>query len=116
MGDRLKNLSDGLGDDHDLAVLRVTILAAPSDFGGASGEAVALIDAARADLRDRCHRLGARLYAESPRDLGRRVGRYWEAWQWLGRERPVGEIGDLAGEPADRPPDGADLLADGALR
>ncbi len=114
---RLKDLSDGLGDDHDLAVLRATILAAPGDFGGpAHEEAIALVDAARADLQDRCLRLGARLYAESPRAYGQRVGRYWEAWHALGRERPVGEIADLAREPADRPPVARELLVDGALR
>ena len=116
MAKRLKDLSDGLGDDHDLAVLRATILAAPRDFGGrgAVDQAVALIDGVRADLQDRCNRLGARLYAEPPRSYGRRVGRYWAAWHALGRERPVGEIGDLAREPADRPPDVADLLVNGA--
>jgi hypothetical protein len=31
--------------------------------------------------------------------------------QTLGRERPAGEIGDLASEPADRPPHAADLLS-----
>ena len=114
---RLKDLSDGLGDDHDLAVLRTTILAAPRDFGGgASDEAIVLVDAARADLQDRCRRLGARLYAEPPRAFGQRVGRYWKAWHALGRERPVGEIGDLAREPADRPPVARELLVDGAVR
>ena len=117
LGRRLKDLSDGLGDDHDLAVLRTTILAAPRDFGGrgTTDQAVALINGARADLQDRCLRLGGRLYAESPRALGQRVGRYWKAWHALGRERPVGEIADLAREPADRPPDVADLLV-GAAR
>jgi hypothetical protein len=83
MAGRLKDLSDGLGDDHDLAVLRAT-------------------------------RLGSRLYAEPPPALRRRMGRYWAAWHALGRERPVGEIADLVREPADRLPDVADLLVDGA--
>jgi hypothetical protein len=34
----------------------------------------------------------------------------------LGRERPVGEISDLAREPADRPPVARELLVDGAPR
>ena len=115
MATRLKDLSDGLGDDHDLAVLRAQIVAAPRDFGGASSEhAVALIDGARADLQDRCRRLGARLYAEPAPAFRKRVGRCWAAWQALGPERPAGAIGDLASEPADRPPHAADLLAAGA--
>jgi CHAD domain-containing protein len=107
--ERLKDLSDGLGDDHDLAVLRATILAEPGRFG-ADDAATALIDAVRADLQDRCLRLGARLYAESSRAFGRRVGCYWTAWHALGRERPVGALGDLAVEPADRPPHADDLI------
>jgi CHAD domain-containing protein len=107
---RLKDLSDGLGDEHDLAVLRGMILASPADFGDGAEEAIALIDAVRGDLQDRCHRLGARLYAERPRAFGERVGGYWSAWHALGRERPVGAIDDLASEPADRPPDAAQLL------
>ena len=115
-GKRLKDLSDALGDDHDLAVLGATILATSGDFGGrgASDQAVAVIDVVRADLQDRCARLGARLYAEAPPAYGRRVGRYWAAWHALGRERPVGEIADLARQPADRPPVVADLLVERA--
>jgi CHAD domain-containing protein len=116
LGRRLKGLSDGLGDDHDLAVLRATILAAPRGFGGraAGDQAIALIDGARADLQDRCIRLGARLYAESPRAHSRRVARYWRAWHAFGRERPTGAIDDLAGGPADRPPAAEELLVGGA--
>jgi CHAD domain-containing protein len=111
---RMKDLSDGLGDDHDLAVLREMILADPAGFGGDGGEeAIVLIDAVRADQQDRCLRLGARLYAESPGAQRARIGGYWAAWQALGRERPVGKIGELAGEPADRPPH-ADRVVEGA--
>ena len=44
---RLKDLSDGLGDEHDLAVLRGMILASPADFGEGAEAAIALIDAVR---------------------------------------------------------------------
>jgi CHAD domain-containing protein len=114
LGQRLKDLSDGLGDEHDLAVLRARIVAEPHDFGGEGlAEVVAVIDAARGDLQDRCLRLGARIYAEAPGAYRTRVEGYWTAWQALGRERPVGEIGDLASEPADRPPH-ADRVVEGA--
>jgi CHAD domain-containing protein len=118
LGRRLKDLSDGLGDDHDLAVLAAMIRSTPADFGGDDGarEALALIDAARADLQDRCVRLGARIYAESPKALRPRVARYWSAWHDLGRERPVGKIGDLGGEPADRPPEASEALVRAASR
>jgi CHAD domain-containing protein len=104
MAKRLKDLSDALGDDHDLAVLRATITANPDEFGGAGmDEVIALIDVTRADLLDRCLRLGARTYAEPPSALRARVAAYWAAWEEFGRERPVGEIAELAHEPADRP-------------
>ena len=103
--DRFDELCEGLGDEHDLAVLRGTVLAAPEEFGGAgSRDVVELIDAVRADLRDRCIRLGVRLYAETPAAHGRRMRRLWATWADVGRERPVGELDDLAHEPADRPP------------
>jgi hypothetical protein len=117
LGKRLGDLSDGLGDDHDLAVLAAMIRSAPADFGDdGAREALALIDAARADLQDRCLRLGGRIYAVRPKALRARVGRYWRAWHDLGRERPVGELGDLAGEPADRPPEAAEALVQAASR
>jgi CHAD domain-containing protein len=102
---RFDELCEGLGDDHDLAVLRELVLADPAGFGGpASAEVVTLIDAVRDDLRDRCIRLGVRLYAESPKAFARRLRRYCAAWGDVGRGRPVGELDDLAQEPADRPP------------
>ena len=103
--ERLKALADVLGDDHDLAVIRATITDAPAQFGGrATDDALAIIDPVRADLQDRAHRLAARLYAEPPRAFAERVALYWDACQEVGRERPAGELADLAREPADRPP------------
>ncbi len=99
----LKALSDGLGDDHDLALLGAALSSHPDIDPAAARTASDLVDGLRADLRDRCVRLGARLYAESPRPLERRLGRYWTAWDDVGRERPVGEIADLASQPSDRP-------------
>lgn len=114
MARRLKDLSDALGDDHDLAVLRDTITRAPGEFGGASiADVVALIDATRADLLDRSLRLGGRIYAEPPRVLRARVAAYWKAWDAFGRERPVGQIADLAHQPADRPVTAESALANG---
>jgi hypothetical protein len=52
-----------------------------------------------------------RRLAEPAPAFRKRLGGYWAALQTLGRERPAGEIGDLASEPADRPPHAADLLS-----
>jgi len=112
MAKRFKDLSDGLGDDHDLALLRTALSEAPDEFGGpAAHETIVLIDGVRADLQDRCMRLGARLYAERPGAFATRIGRYWQSWDAVGRERPAGAIGDLATEPADRPPRSDSILA-----
>lgn len=76
-------LSDLLGDDHDLAVLRQTLLDAPQSFGDESDlqALLGLIDRRRAELQARARPLGERLYAESPKQLAARLGAYWETWK-----------------------------------
>jgi CHAD domain-containing protein len=79
--DELKALSDLLGDDHDLAVFRQTLDAVP-DHALASGTRERLLAAIRdrqRSLRKAAFRLGRRVYAEKPRDFGRRFERYAQA-------------------------------------
>lgn len=80
---QLKLLSNYLGDDHDLAVLRQTLLAAPERFAGDSEVEmlVALIDRRRSELQTAAQRLGERLYAEDPSDFVDRIETYWQVWQ-----------------------------------
>ena len=79
----LKRLSDCLGDDHDLALLRATLGAQPEEFGGRARLRAPLRAAAkrqrllRADARD----LGRRLYAERAGEFGARMAAYWTAWR-----------------------------------
>jgi len=85
MGARVKalsELSDLLGDDHDLAVLHDTLSAEPAPFGGRGAIAsyLGLIGARRAALQAEARTLGRRLYAEKPKALIRRFGAYWDAW------------------------------------
>lgn len=98
---RLHDLADGLGDDHDLAVLVATTSTAPDDHGGR--EQVErlhdLLGEVRADLQHRCRLLGERLLAEPPKAFAARISAYLEAWRRVGDERNVGEIESLA--PAD---------------
>ena len=90
-----KRLADLLGDDHDLAVLRETLVRDADTFGSAS-----LIEALRAlgkrrqdQLRTESKPLGWRLFAEKPGDFSRRMQRYWCA-----AEHDVARIAGLPDE------------------
>lgn len=108
----LKRLSECLGDDHDLAVLRQRILDAER-IGPEARGVVALLDAVRHDLQDRSLRIGGRIHAERPRAFGRRLAAYRGAWERLGPERSTGDIAHLAKDPADRPPHGPSVVGSG---
>jgi len=76
-------LSDLLGDDHNLAVLYKTLLASPDRFGGQRDlqALLGLIDRRSAELRVEAKTLGARILAEKPKAFGRRFRVYWEVWR-----------------------------------
>ncbi|MGH9037599.1 MAG: CHAD domain-containing protein, partial [Acidimicrobiia bacterium] len=94
---RFHQLSDALGDAHNLAVLGELLEAAPTRFGGQELIDPVLVMAAlsRADLEQRAIRLGLRLYAESPRAYSRRLHGYWRAEIKTGDELPTGELADV---------------------
>ncbi len=79
----LKQLSDLLGDDHDLAILKQTLLDDPDAFGPKRDlqAFLGLIDRRRAELQAMAGTLGQRVYAEKPKSFVRRLGRYWQAWR-----------------------------------
>lgn len=83
MHQEVVRLSDGLGDDHDLAVLRRTLLAHPEQFGRKRDlqAFVGLLDRRRAELQSQAWPLGKRLFAEKPKDLRRRLEGYWKVWK-----------------------------------
>jgi CHAD domain-containing protein len=95
---RFHDLSDTLGDDHDLAVLVAALRESPQEHGGeeAARAMVLLAEARRADLRERAHRLGARLYLESPCAFAARLAGYRDAWLEHGPELPAGEMAAIA--------------------
>jgi CHAD domain-containing protein len=100
--DRFHDLSDALGDAHDLVVICERLLGAPERFGG-RGAIRAVCDLAesrRADLEQRAATLGARIYAEKPKAYTARMGTYWQVWSEAGTEEPVGGLADLF-PPAD---------------
>jgi CHAD domain-containing protein len=82
-GDDLHALSDLLGDDHDLAVLRQTIAESPNRFGQPAqiDPLFHLIDTRRSELEIDAFTLGQRLFAEKPRQFVDRIHSYWQAWQ-----------------------------------
>jgi len=82
----LKSLSDLLGDDHDLAVLRETVTSECfRDESGASSETLqallGLIDRRRAELQATARPLGERLFLAAPKTFADNVSTYWKAWR-----------------------------------
>jgi len=91
--DGLRALSDLLGEDHDLAVLRAVLTREPASVG--TGPEIALtlqlIDARRAILSRRIAPLGAFLYRRKPSALGKRLKDRW-TW-WHARRRGAARVG-----------------------
>jgi CHAD domain-containing protein len=80
--DQMHDLSDLLGDDHDLGELRAHLHEDPDRFGDAGlvGEFTALLDRRRARLQHDAQGLGERLFVESADHFVGRVRRYWDIW------------------------------------
>lgn len=79
----LHRLSELLGDHHDFSMLRATLEAAPSAYGGARDVTI-LVDAIethRQGLVQEARVLGQELFALKPRRFVRRVGEAWDRWR-----------------------------------
>jgi CHAD domain-containing protein len=81
--DETDKMSELLGDDHDLAVLRQMLTDDPDRFGDAGDAEVllALIDRRRAELGQEALLLGRRFFQDRPRDFARRLKGYWKTWR-----------------------------------
>jgi CHAD domain-containing protein len=78
---RSRALTDRLGDDHDLAVLRQRLQRRSRQFSPAAVDRlIERIDRRRAALQEQANALGVRLYHESPRQFERRLEPHWRAW------------------------------------
>jgi CHAD domain-containing protein len=77
----IRTLGDLLGDEHDLSVLRATLMAESERFGDGAGLLLELAGRQQAELRARMWPLGVRLFAERPKALVRRYEQYWQAWR-----------------------------------
>ncbi len=100
-----RELSEVLGDDHDLAAL-ITHVRADAALDAAT--AAAILSAARArqaQLRERARPHLLRLFAESPKAFGLRMAAYWEVSKDLQplRDLANGEQAVAAGAPAALP-------------
>jgi CHAD domain-containing protein len=75
----LKRLSDLLGDDHDLVVLRAKLEAGAAQSARADSAArlLKLIDARRSEVLAELKPLGRLIYAEKPKRLRERLAGYW---------------------------------------
>jgi CHAD domain-containing protein len=91
-------LSDALGDAHNLAVLAELLEGAPARFGGplAIDPALRMAKSSQAELEGRAIRLGLRLYAEPAKAVAGRLHGYWRAARTVGSELPTGELSDIA--------------------
>ena len=79
----LHDLTDLLGDDHDLVDLRRALTSSPRLTRGAAKveSLLELIDRRRSHLQAEARPLGARIYGEKPRGFSARLESYWDAWR-----------------------------------
>lgn len=77
---QVRQLSNLLGQDHDLAVMRDLIGREPGSFGDPERRKrlLAFIAQRQSDYRTEAYRLGARVYADQPKRLARRMRQWWQ--------------------------------------
>jgi CHAD domain-containing protein len=81
LAEQAQDLTDLLGDDHDLVVLRALLQETPQKFGDPEAELFSLLQRRRTELQESAWALGRRAYGEKPKAFVRRLGKYWKAWQ-----------------------------------
>jgi CHAD domain-containing protein len=83
IADHAHDLSDHLGDDHDLALLRAEAQRRRAAFADPGDQRHLLeeIDQRRGELQFAATSLGNRIYAEKPKRFTKRLERRWEIWR-----------------------------------
>ncbi|HPF21833.1 MAG: CHAD domain-containing protein [Hyphomonas sp.] len=77
-----RTLADELGDHHDLAIFRLTVLPSLDCKDDPVCEVLGgLIEAEEVRLEPHCLKHGRRLFAEDAHAFGERVAAYWRAWK-----------------------------------
>jgi CHAD domain-containing protein len=80
--DQAHDLSDLLGDHHDLAVLRDDALERRQLLpDGELERLLAAVSERQDELADEAIKLGGRVYAEKPKAFVKRLRSYWSAWR-----------------------------------
>jgi CHAD domain-containing protein len=83
MADGAHELSDLLGDHHDLTVLAEDLRTRDRfpDDGEEVAAVMSVIEGRQEELLEAAVPVGERLYAESPKDFTTRMRAYWRAWR-----------------------------------
>jgi len=83
LGDGIRKLSQLLGDDHDLAILREALAEDPLAYGGHRilKALFAVIDRRRDELEREAFAVGGKLYKDPPKTFTSRIEAYWKAWK-----------------------------------
>ena len=83
LADHTHGLSDHLGDDHDLALLREEVQRRRNAFARPVDQRHLLqeIDQRRGELQFAAISLAERIYADKPKRFTKRLERRWEAWR-----------------------------------
>jgi CHAD domain-containing protein len=80
--DRAHELSDLLGDHHDLAVLRDDAAGRESLLAGEDLATLSdLVEDRQGELLDAATKLAKRVYPKKPKSFVARIGDYWSAWR-----------------------------------
>ncbi len=71
-------LTQALGNDHDLAVLRLTLTTDSKTFGKITDTLLPLVDRRRGELQKQAFALGSRLYRDKPGAFLHRLEKHWK--------------------------------------
>ena len=80
-GKHLGILGDLLGNEHDLAVLALTLTRNHPEAIPATGTIVRHIQAHRRDLQHAALKLGIRIYRKKPRRFDKQLKLHWKQWR-----------------------------------
>jgi CHAD domain-containing protein len=83
LADHAHDLSDHLGDDHDLALLRETVQRRRVAFADPAEKRhlIEQIDQRRGELQFAAISLAERIYSDKPKRFSKRLEKRWEAWR-----------------------------------